>query len=380
MYRTKGCDEMVRYIKHAIKKILSLFANYIVHFIPKSTKEALSVADAEAILESYSPDPKTSALWDNSETTGDLDLTIIIPVYNVEKYLSKCMESVLHQNTKYSYEVIVVNDCSPDNSLCILDKYKKFPQVKILNHSTNRGISAARNTAVKEMRGKYVMFLDSDDFLSENAVESLMGAAYHIGADVVQGGYYKVEAITEKLLKSVDYRDCESVPQNGVIAGMPWGKVYKAQLFCRVCFPEGYWFEDTIVSTLITHLAKSIATISSIVYYYRQNPAGATSSSKKRPKSVDTFWVHRCTLGARKKVGLDTDEGFYEYLLRATTLSYRRTEALPETVKISMFVLFREMLQTSRKSHFIVSKKYRNLEKAILDGDFKRYSFLCKAL
>lgn len=366
-------------LKKSIKKVISFTANYIgFHFIPKPRTKNISFEVAEGVLQKYSPDPQTSALWEWEDSKSDFDLTIIIPVYNVEKYLERCMESVLHQKTVYSYEVVVVNDCSPDNSRSILDKYKDCPCVKVYHHSENKGLSGARNTGLKEMHGRYVMFVDSDDYLPDNAVEDLMKVAHRLDADMVQGGYQCVNATNDELLGSVVYADCNDVPPNGVLSGMAWGKVYKAHLFSQVCFPEKYWFEDTIVTALLSHMSKRIATIADIVYFYRQNPAGITKSSKAKPKSVDTFWVHRCVLDARKELGLAMDVGFYEHLLRMIVLSYKRTQGLPEPIKMALFVLFRDMLQTARENHFVVNKCYKNLEKAILDGNYKRYAFLCK--
>jgi len=221
------------------------------------------------------------------------------------------------------------------------------------------------------------MFVDSDDFLAENAVEVLMNSAYHYDADIVQGGFYEFND-ADKLLNYKIYTSCESVSSNGVIAGMPWGKVFKTDLFDRVCFPENYWFEDTVVTAILTHLAERIVATEDMVYYYRKNSNSITNTSKAKPKSVDTYWVHRCVMEARKELGLSTDLNFYEHMLRMIILSYKRTERVPSNVKEALFVLFRELLQSVRKSDFVVKRQYKNLEKAILDNDFNKYSFLCK--
>ena len=336
-----------------------------------------SVEEAECVLEQYSSNPKSSALWERPKIESDHDLTIIIPVYNVEKYLERCLKSVLHQKTNYSYNVIIVNDCSPDNSIRIIERYQDDPLVTVIHHETNRGLSAARNTGLCKAQGKYVMFVDSDDFLTENAVEDLMKSAYRYSADVVQGGYYDIDD-ADKLLNRKNYTNCESVPPNGVLTGMAWGKVYKTTLFDCVCFPENYWFEDTIVTALITHLAEKIATTESMVYYYRQNPKGITNSSKANPKAIDTLWVHQCVLEARNKLELPTDLKFYEHLLKMVVLSYNRTKHMPDAVQSAMFILFREMLLNIHQDHFVVSKRYQNLDRSILEGNYKRYSFLCK--
>ena len=366
-------------IKRFLKKIISFFTNYIlVHFINSTKEISLSFIEAESALEKYSPDPKTSALWNVPPFKNTYDLTVIIPVYKVEKYLERCIESVLHQKTAYSYKVLVVNDCSPDNSKKILEKYKDNELIKIINHTVNSGVSAARNTALKEVESRYVTFLDSDDFLTENAVNDMLKFAYKYNADIVQGGYYDIEDKTGKVLGCNKYIECAFVSSNGAVSGMPWGKVYKARLFEKVCFPEKYWFEDTIVTALLSHIANNIVTIGNMVYYYRKNYSGITSSSKVNPKAIDTYWVHKCVLEAREQLGFTTDVKFYEHMLRMIILSYKRTKFAPENIKISLFISFREMLLTLRKENFKMNRKYKNLEKAIINKDYKKFVFLCE--
>lgn len=366
-------------VKDIIKKTLSFGANHIAyHWIPKDKKQDISTEDAERILQEYYPDSNTSAIWDNSSVKCEIDLSIIVPVYNVDKYLEKCIDSLINQKTIYSYDIVVVNDCSPDDSAIILKKYEDNEKVKILNHTVNQGVSAARNTGLRHMRGNYVMFVDSDDFVTENAVQDLLNAAYGAQADIVQASYYDVDSTGDKKIGSKKYDYCESVPPNGIISGMPWGKVYKSYLFHTVCFPEKYWYEDTIITALVSHLAKKIVTIPNFVYFYRLNFQGIVRTGKGKPKAIDTFWVHRCVLNAREKLGLKTDKDFYEHLIRMVVLSYKRIETETENVKKSLLVLFREMLLSVRQDDFRLQRRYVNFEKAIINGEYQRCAFLCK--
>lgn len=366
-------------MKKYMKKAAAVLVNRLgIHLVSSGKKETIPVEEALRILNNHSPDPGTSPLWKNRMEALEYDLSIVIPVYNVEKYLEKCMQSVLNQKTAYSYRVIAVNDGSTDRSGAILDRYKGSDLVTVISQQ-NRGLSGARNTGLRNGKGRYVMFLDSDDYLTENAVQTLMEAAYRQKADIVQGGYYDIDGNTESVLGCICYGEKASVPPNGVVSGMAWGKVYKAQLFENVCFPEGYWFEDTIVTGLLTHLAETIATVSDMVYYYRRNNSGITRMSVGKPKSLDTFWVHRCVLDARKELGMGTDKAFYEHLLRMMVLCHQRTQHEPEAVKRSLFVLLRALLEDARGTErFSVDKRYRNLEKAILRGEYGKYCLICK--
>lgn len=368
-------------IKKNIRRIVGFFLNYVgVNFVPKSKTCKYSVERAEEILQQHFPDTQKSAIWERKCDNVNFDLTIIVPVYNVEKYLVKCLDSIINQKTIYSYNVIIVNDCSTDDSSIILNKYVDKPNVKIINHLVNQGLSAARNTGLLLSEGKYIMFVDSDDYLPEDAVENLMKTAFKLNADIVQGGYDTIDCITGDIIEHKNYNYQKDVPPNGVLSGMAWGKVYKSYLFDSVCFPETYWFEDTIITALITHLAKSIVTISDTVYFYLKNPNGITGKSKGKPKSIDTLYVHRCVLQAREHFGFDMTISFYEHLLRMIILSYKRTISEPLEVRISLFLQFSEMLRSVRKDEFKVKKVYRNLEKAILNKDYAKYSFLCKWL
>ncbi len=114
-----------------------------------------------------------------------MEISITIPVYNVDKYLARCLDSILNQTFKLDYEIICVNDGSTDNSQKILEEYaKKYDKIKIINQE-NLGLSEARNTALDHVTGKYTMFVDADDFIATNALEGLYNYAEKYNADVV---------------------------------------------------------------------------------------------------------------------------------------------------------------------------------------------------
>ena len=119
-----------------------------------------------------------------------LDLSIIIPVYNGEKYLKECLDSIFNNKTKYEYEVIVIDDGSSDSSMKILQSYSK--DNLIIKSQTNQGAAAARNQGLDLARGEYVAFIDSDDYVSDNYIEKLVYEGKEKKADVVKCGYYRV--------------------------------------------------------------------------------------------------------------------------------------------------------------------------------------------
>lgn len=365
-------------MKRLLKRVIGFFLkNVCFYFIPHQKNQIVPYEEAKRILNSHSPEPGTASLRKNTANKIEYDLSVIVPVYNAEKYLDQCISSILAQKTQYSYQVILVNDGSKDCSWDILCKYSLNEKVELI-HQENQGVSTARNNGLRAACGRYIMFVDSDDYLPDNAIESLMHTAYNLHMDIVQGGYITINESAQKQIGTVKYADTVNVPPNGVVTGMPWGKVYSTILFSEVCFPEGYWYEDTIVTSIVTHLAKGIATTSDIVYFYRNNPSGLTQIAKKRPKSIDSYYVLQNVLTARKQLAMNTNQAFYEHLLRLVLLCYQRTKSEPREVKKSIFSLFQKMLLDERGTElFNVQPKYKKLEQTILDGDYRRYCFLC---
>ena len=148
---------------------------------------------AETILKSFWPNPSTTCVAKNTIAL-QYDLQIIVPAYNVEKFVAQCLESALNQKTKYSYLVTVINDGSIDQTLEIIRAYQKkySNRMEIINQN-NCGLSGARNVAMTTLKGRYITFLDSDDVLADDAVEAWLNAAQDGSCllDIVQGNWYE---------------------------------------------------------------------------------------------------------------------------------------------------------------------------------------------
>ncbi len=250
----------------------------------------------------------------------EYDLQVIVPVYNVERYIEACMDSVVSQKTQYSFCVTVVNDGSPDNSRQLLRKYEHLPNVEIIDQE-NKGFSGARNAALKYLRGEYLTFVDSDDVVPPSAFEALLKEAKATQADIVEGAYDRIDFSGNLLqhLTQAAQRHCKR------LRGFPWGKVYKSNLFERLQFPEGYWFEDTINALIIYSLAKEKETISEIVYSHRVNPFSITNQYHGKAKSLDTIYVMRRLLADRALLRLPYDMDCYNCFLMHLRIHYYRT-------------------------------------------------------
>lgn len=136
-------------------------------------------------------------------------VSIIIPIYNVEQYLAQCLDSVINQTYK-NIEIICVNDCSLDNSFRILDEYSKNDKrIKIINRENNGGLSAARNTGLDNASGKYIYFLDSDDWIDLDYIEKMLNAAIKNDVEVVLN-----TNIIEHKLNQIEQQFAEHNTQN----------------------------------------------------------------------------------------------------------------------------------------------------------------------
>ena len=235
---------------------------------------------------------KSKCYWDEGQftvrTSYEYELSIIIPFYKTQRFARKCIESVLQQKTSVKYEVLLVDDGSPDNCGKILDEYNSFSNVTVI-HQKNQGLSAARNVAILASRGEYIMFIDSDDYVSDHAVDALMKAARSEGADIVEGAF--TTTLSNGFpIKRHNRQYLASNNSNGMY-GYAWGKVFKRTIFSQVCFPVGYVWEDTIIAGIIFKLAKKFVTLPNEVYFYRRNPHGLSRTAVHDTRGIDSLFV-----------------------------------------------------------------------------------------
>lgn len=367
-------------ISHYVIQIAKLFhINKILYKLNKSiitahkpVVELPDEASASQLLEKIHPDPKSSC-YSSHQMTHSHDLTIIVPVFNVERYIKECIESIVKQKTTFDYRVIIINDGSTDASGEILKEYESNCNIQII-HQSNKGLSGARNVGLMLVDSKYIMFLDSDDFLLDNAVQALLEAAYSKNADIVEGGYLKID-VKGKIIKKIPHES----GTNTAFYGQPWGKVYKSELFKNVCFPDNYWYEDSIMAQIIYPMSAVSWSISDAVYAYRRNPAGITSVSKIKIKSIDSLYITKQLFEDRKKYGLENNRNYYNYILRMVKQTYSRTSNLAEDIKKAIFVCFSEFI-TKNFNEFSAEStdfSYKELERIIQAKDYGAYKLYC---
>lgn len=334
-------------------------------------KTKIEEKDALNYLCSLKPDFGESSLKDNVLIEPpEYDLLVVVPIYNVEKYLEECLDSVFNQKTKYKFYVVAVNDGSTDNSEKILQRYRAFSNIKII-HQQNKGLSGARNAGMNEINAKYIMFVDSDDVLYDGCIDALLDSALQTNADVIQGSYsyyYNGRVIREE--RPVDVGFCN--PQK--CFGFAWGKLYKSSLFKRFHFPEKYLFEDTICRLILFNIAKTAYAVETKVVMYRRNMNGITATSKKNYKTIDTIWCTKKLIEDYKRLGLPITESVCNSFLKQFAFNYSRLLFFNDKkVNYAAFLLYRKIFENINidMSHSEYGKKiaYESLK----DGNYKKF-------
>lgn len=314
-------------------------ANLLYKAFRSEKKLDMDINAARRLLSDLPSRPTGHAYWDENDrpvwSESKYDLTVIIPFYNAEQYAETCIQSVLEQQTTYSFEVIMVDDGSPDRCGEIIDRYKDYSNVRVV-HQKNGGVSAARNTGIRLAQGNYVMFVDSDDWLCAGAIHALLSAAEQHGAYIVDGSF-TTTTVDGKPKRHYGHGNEVGSYGEGMY-GYAWGKIFKKEIFATLCFPKGFWSEDTICPHLLFLKAPVTATISDCVFMYRTNPKGISESCATNPKCIDKLYVVEEVLNSYQHVGLDMQSRKTSIIWELGPSVYGRIHGLEEKYLEAAFI------------------------------------------
>lgn len=234
-------------------------------------------------------------------------VTIGIPVYNAEKYIERCLKSVLNQ-TFDDFEVLVVDDRGTDNSISIVEEiahnHIKGTKLRIVRHDKNKGVAEARNTIIDEASGKYLYFIDSDDRISNDAIAILFDKAESTNSETVWGSFVNVEFDTEKEFPSVNglghYPDLELFGQDCLaLYGCQDIKEHLQQSIWNILFRMDFIkknnlrfiqlgsFDDGIFQAKMQPLVSRAVLMSNVTYYYYHRPNSLTHVVDRRGYSIN---------------------------------------------------------------------------------------------
>ena len=304
--------------------------------------------------------------------------SIIVPVYNVYKYLDKCLKSLVNQNYN-NYEIIIVDDGSTDDSNKIISNYKnKYPKLIKNYYKENGGLSSARNYGIKKANNDYLLFVDSDDYISTNTLNILNEKINETKSDIIVFNYiaeYETKNIKVKTfnedIKEKDKRFLLSIPS-------ACNKVFKRSLFDKKEFIEGIYYEDLATIPTLVKVTKNITFINNYLYHYFVRENSITNKTKYNEKMDDIFYV---TNLLEKELNKDYKEEiefiYIEHLLRNAGIrfiNYGKYDKIKEITNI-----MKKNFPDWRKNDYY-KKYYNDKQKIISYLIFKRMFFIISLL
>lgn len=333
----------------------------------------MTVDEAETMINTVYPRPYSSPEYINPVIRNDLDLSIVVPVYNYADIIENTILAILNQKTSYQYEVILVDDGSTDGAREILKKFESNPKVQII-YQENGGIGAARNTGINHAAGKYLMFVDCDDIVHDDIVETLMSRAYKDNLDMVMAAHNLVKeknrevySVTPNVYPQknlVGYKNGDAIMN---YPGLPWAKVYRRELWNGVRFFPGYWYEDTIIQFLIFTQVKSYAYIPKIVYEYKwyEKNFSHTQNDAKQLRTIERYWLLKEIIERYEQLDLPLDARFYTLLItHFSAYFYSFVSGHTTEVVDALFVLAKSELDKYCVENIKLPYVMKNVEKA----------------
>ena len=269
-----------------------------------------------------------------------MKLSIVVPIYKVESYLRKCIDSLLNQDlSAEDYEIILVDDGSPDQCGAICDEYaSKYGNIRVV-HRKNGGLSAARNSGIEVVQGKYMQFVDSDDYLEPNVLKALVEKMERDNLDILRFNYQNVNEKYEVFEPNksgkpfVDYHDeiCDGITFLNERLGTACYAcqfVLKAELVSSIpLFKEGIYFEDTEWTPRVLVEAKRVTSVDTMVYNYlvRQGSITKSVDAKKKQKLLDDSLA---LIDAKKELMQEVpDKRWFEGMIAHSVVSIINTIA-----------------------------------------------------
>jgi glycosyltransferase involved in cell wall biosynthesis len=288
-------------------------------------------------------------------------ISIIVPVYNVSKYLRRCLDSCVFQ-TMPDIEVVVINDCSPDpEDAIIMEEYKRnFPEkIKLSFHEKNLGLGGARNTGIKLARGKFMIFVDSDDYIDANMCKICYECAIKENSNIVLTYFYTCQ-IGGSITVNKRFGDLKN--KNSINIYPAWAMFLRKSFIVEtgILFPEKIFHEDNAVTPIWQALAKKISVVEQPLYYYIKGREGAITSLSFEARIVSIFKSYDILFEHTQKCSQNKDlmtHFYFEYI----------TNRLKEIGSELTFQLFAAEFQKVCEKHFLRIESIDAQQKKIFD-------------
>ncbi|MGE8204566.1 glycosyltransferase family 2 protein [Heyndrickxia sp. NPDC080065] len=301
---------------------------------------------------------------------NDQKVSVIVPIYNVEKYLERCVDSIINQ-TYENLEIILVNDGSLDNSGRIAEEYKKIDNRVKAFHKQNGGLSDARNFGIKQITGECILFVDSDDWLEPNMIEKMVNTILEYKADVVQSAFYY--AYEDHLLFDNRYFDKTCPPLvlsnkelmkelviNEKVKNFAWGKLFKSNFIQDIPFEKGVLFEDVFWAHKVMHrVHKYVILNDPLCYYFQRNDSIVATYSPRNLDIIRGLKERHCFL---EEYYQDLTEESLKGILKTSLIHYN---LLLANRKKDKGATYRKDIKTYIKSNYRQFKKSVKHEKTL---------------
>lgn len=312
-------------------------------------------------------------------------ISVIVPVYNVEKYITECLQSITNQTYK-NIEIILIDDGSTDNSGKICDEYARIDKRIKVVHKLNEGLSSARNVGLEEAKGNYIQFIDSDDYIETDTIEIMYKVACKYHADIVSYSHYilnngnKICDYTGEIRQVGKIEAIKEIMLDHKVRNYSWEKLWKRELFKEIQFPVGKKFEDLLTTPLLFEKAKKIVIYDIPKYYYRQRADSIMGQQSKRLRLEYIEAV--CKMNQYLKEKYPELQKFCDYSIINMTFNtyndiaiFGMFDLLKEDRVKSVYKISKSILEDVNNKEFIkkqaTSEKYLHIE--LLMRDKKQY-------
>ena len=211
-------------------------------------------------------------------------ISIIVPAYNIEKYLARCLDSIKDQLYR-DFECIMIDDGSKDNSGKICDEYAELDSRFIALHQENGGLSVARNYALQNATGELILFIDGDDYIMPNHLERMVDLLESNDADIVKCDYYRGEiedVVKQPTITAVSGREFTKSVLTDQVGSQLWQYLFKRELWEGIVSPKGRYAQDMMILHCVTDRAQKIVITDEKLYFYFIDRSDSTSNAPKK--------------------------------------------------------------------------------------------------
>lgn len=315
-------------------------------------------------------------------------VSVIVPIYKVEKYLPYCIESIINQ-TYENLEIILVDDGSPDGCPRICDEYaKKDKRIKVI-HKKNGGLSSARNAGLDIFTGEYVVFIDSDDMMINNAIELMIKELINNKSDLVMTDYYYLKSLDENpnidnsnyIVENFEGNDIFDLLYNKKypMIMLAWAKLYKKDLFKNIRFPEGKIHEDDFIIHRVLDKTKKFTHMSSLLFLNSLRPESITAS-KFTPKRFDAIDAKLDRVNYTREIKPEYYQATISQLLKTIIINYTfaRMSKIKKQEIDKILIVFNEYYKKLEKKNVVIFmfKHFRQITYLLLKQYVKKKKLL----